>query len=239
MIPGDHPRSRMLRDPFILAGVAGLLGALLIGIAEFAMQFNPDGGYGARDYGFFNGISGTRLAFGHFLAVFAAPLYVAGYWHLGQAFSRGGSKFAGPLVALAGSYAFIVANAWIGGRIYIARTVHALAEAGSSESRDALTALLDQFRGYNEPLVNALRIAIVVVSVVWIVQVLRRRTIYPRWMAIANPATILGTIFLVYLAWPALGVWLLPAAMNVTHVVVFGLSVGASLHTRTHSGHRP
>lgn len=216
-----------MNDPVLLAGAAGLLGALLAGVAEFAMQFNPAGGYEAANYLFFLDISPARLLFGHFLAVLAAPLYVLGYWHVGQAFSRGGSKAAGRFVTLVGGYSFVVANAWIGGRIYLASVVHAAAQTSDPETAAELQRLLTMFRSYNEPLVNVLRAAMLVISIVWVVQVFRRHTVYPRWMTYTNPIVILTVIFALYWAIPPIGVWLLPAAMNVTHIIVFGLSLVA------------
>ena len=68
-----------------LAGLAGCLGAILVGIGEFSMQFTPNGGIeDVTDYLYFNDVSAERLSFGHFLAVLAAPLYMLGYWHLSK-----------------------------------------------------------------------------------------------------------------------------------------------------------
>ncbi|MEM8487207.1 MAG: DUF6796 family protein [Bacteroidota bacterium] len=209
----------------LLAGWAGLLGALLVGIGEFTLQFSPAGGYESPDYSYFARISTGRLTAGHFFSVLAAPLYLLGYWHLGQMFIRGGSKLAGWFITLFGGYAFVVGTAWLGGRIYLALTAHALADA-SVEVSAVLTPLLEQFAVHNEPLVNALRLAMLIVSVLWIWRILQQKTLYPRWMAIFSPILLLGLIFATYFFLsPALGAYLLPAAMNVVHVVIFALSI--------------
>ncbi len=213
----------------LLAGLSGLLGATLVGIGEFTMQFNPAGGYEATDYHFFADISLHRLTFGHFFSVMAAPLYILGYWHLGTVFIRGGSRISGCVIMLLGGYSFVVATAWMGGRIYLALTAHAIATSADADTVLALQNLLTGFRAHNEPLVNVLRVTMLLMSVIWVVQILRRQTLYPRWMAFANPITILGAIFGVYFYLPAVGMWLLPAAMNVTHVIVFALSCIALL----------
>ncbi len=64
------------------AGLLGLLGAVLVGSAEFSLHFTPTLDYGGPEYEFFLGISAARLNYGHFVAIFSAPLYYAGYWHL-------------------------------------------------------------------------------------------------------------------------------------------------------------
>ena len=172
-----------------ITGWVGLIGAFLVGVGEFTLQFSQEGGYEAPDYSYFGRISQGRLTAGHFFSVFAAPLYVIGYWHLGQMFIRGGSRIAGWFITLIGGYSFIVGAAWLGGRIYLALTVQELSTA-SPEVEPVLTSLLEQFAGHNEPLVNALRVAMLVVSVLWIVLIARKKTLYPRWMALFRPDCI-------------------------------------------------
>lgn len=210
----------------LIAGWVGLIGAALVGVGEFTLQFSPQGGYETPDYSYFARISEARLTAGHFFSVLAAPLYLIGYWHLGQMFVRGGSRKAGWFITAIGAYAFAVGTAWLGGRIYLALTAHAIADAGSPEMVGQLQVLLTAFGEHNEPLVNALRLAMLVVSGFWIVLISRGQTLYPRWMAIFSPILLLGLIFAVYFKLsPAIGAWLLPAAMNVVHVIIFALSV--------------
>jgi len=222
---GQNIDSKTLRF-LILAGWAGLVGAALVGVGEFTLQFSPLGGYEAPDYSYFARISEARLTAGHFFSVLAAPLYLLGYWHLGQMFVLGGSKRSGWFITALGGYAFVVGTAWLGGRIYLALTAHAIAASDSPEVIVILQNLLEDFSRHNEPLVNALRIAMLIISALWVTLIFQGKTLYPRWMAIFSPILLLGLIFLVYFVIsPTLGAWLLPAAMNVVHVIVFGLSL--------------
>ncbi|WP_418135223.1 hypothetical protein [Psychromonas sp. GE-S-Ul-11] len=86
----------------LVTGVAGFLAALLVGIGEFTLQFSPLGGYEAKGYGYFANVSKERLTIGHFFSTLAAPLYILGYWHLGQMFIKGGSKVHGCIITLLG-----------------------------------------------------------------------------------------------------------------------------------------
>ncbi|MFT5421937.1 MAG: hypothetical protein ACI9D5_002703 [Candidatus Endobugula sp.] len=209
-----------------MSGWLGLLGAFFVGVGEFTLQFSPQGGYEAIDYLYFSRISEARLSYGHFFSVLAAPFYLIGYWHLGQMFIRGGSVKSGWFITLFGGYAFIVGTAWLGGRVYLAYTAHAIAAGGSEETLQVLTALLVTFSEHNEPLVNALRIAMLVVSVLWVALISQGKTLYPRWVAIVSPIALLASIFVVYFyISPTLGAWLLPAAMNVVHVIIFSISI--------------
>ena len=52
-------------------------------------------------------------------------------------------------------------------------------------------------------------------------------------MALFSPILLLGTIFAIYFyVSPALGAWLLPAAMNVVHVILFALSISVASRLR-------
>ncbi len=217
-------------------GLAGLAAALLVGIGEFTFQFSTSGGYEEAGYRYFADVSVGRLTFGHFLSTLAAPLYVVGYWHLGQMFVQGGSKRSGWAITLVGAYAFVVGNAWLGGRVFLALTAHQIAAASDPGVVGQLNTLLSDFGAHNEPLVNALRIAMAVVSIIWVKQIVSGHSLYPKWAAIFSPALLLAAIFASYFLIPAVGVWLLPAAMNLVHFVVFGISLYALTQTRRNQG---
>ena len=208
-------------------GIAGFLAALFVGIGEFTLQYSPLGGYEQEGYVYFANVAKDKLTTGHFFSTLAAPLYILGYWHIGQMFILGGSRLHGWIITLLGGYAFMVGNAWLGGRIYLALTAHEIADTSNPLITTQLSELLADFGRHNEPLVNALRLAIVVVSIFWIWRIAIGKTLYPKWVALFSPALILGVIFTVYFTGMSAGVWLLPAAMNVVHLIIFSLSLYA------------
>ena len=212
----DHARTH--KSAILLTGFAGLLAAILVGAGEFMLQFNLQGGYEAADYAYFGRIPVERLTNGHFLAVLAAPLYVAGYWHLFKMLEPANPKLS-CLVFLLGSYSFIIGTAWISQRIFLGLTVHEI-NAGAD-----LAGLLSAFAERNEPFVNVLRVAMLAVSAIWIMLIISGKTHYPEWMAIFSPIVILASIFILYFVVPAIGLYVLPIAMNITHAIVFALSL--------------
>ena len=203
---------------WLLAGIAGFVGALLTGIGEGLLQLSPGADYTDPSYGYFALIDTPRQSLGHFLSVLSAPLYLAGYWHLTRNLAATRTQLANILFVLT-SYAFILATVWIGQRFFLAQTVKAI------ETGLATPELLNIFAAHNEPFVNALRVAIAVFSVIWIWLVATGQSRYPRWMAIFSPAALLAAIFGFYFIAPDLGSLLLPTAMNTAHFVVFGLSL--------------
>ena len=202
-----------------LAGIAGCIGAILVGVGEFSMQFAPNSDItDVKDYLFFNEVSAARLSFGHFLTVLAAPLYMLGYWHLSKKLEPAGPKQAKAFF-LIGAYAFAVATAWIGQRFFLGATVHEIA-AGQD-----IRPLLTLFSEHNEPFINVLRLAILIVSIIWIKLILSGKTAFPKWMAIFSPIALLVTMFMLYLFKTKIGHYVLPVAMNATHFIVFALAM--------------
>lgn len=202
-----------------LSGWAGLLGALLVGIGEFSLQFTPNGGIeDMTSYLFFNDISAQRLSFGHFIAVLSAPLYLLGYFFLSKQLEPAGQKQS-KLFFLIGAYAFAVGGAWIGQRFFIGSTVHAIADGAQ------IGGLLTLFSEHNEPFVNVLRIAMGLVSVLWIKLILSGQTRFPKWMAIFSPIALLALMFALYFFKTTLGLYVFPVAMNAAHFIVFGLAL--------------
>ena len=202
-----------------LAGLAGCLGAILVGIGEFSMQFTPNGGIeDVKDYLYFNDVSAERLSFGHFIAVLSAPLYMLGYWHLSKKLEPAGPKQSKAFF-LIGAYAFAVGTAWIGQRFFLGTTVHEIA-AGQD-----LKPLLTTFSEHNEPFVNVLRIAMLLVSILWIKLILTGKTAFPKWMAIFSPIALLATMATLYFTGTKIGLYVFPVAMNAAHFIVFALAM--------------
>ena len=214
--------SKSERTWILVSGFAGLAAAILVGAGEGLLQFNAAGGYEAPDYSYFAAVPVSRMTAGHFLAVLAAPLYVAGYWHLSKMLEPAGPRLA-KFVFFAGAYSFIVGTAWISQRVFLGLTAHEIA-AGAD-----LSTLLVAFSERNEPLVNVLRVAMLIISVIWIFLIVRGKSHYPRWMAFFSPIVLLVSIFALYFAAPTIGVYFLPIAMNVVHAIVFGLSLVVAL----------
>ena len=202
-----------------LCGWAGLLGALLVGVGEFSMQFTPNGGIeDMTHYAFFNDVSAGRLSFGHFIAVLSAPLYLLGYYFLSKQLEPAG-RIQSKVFFLIGAYAFIIGGAWIGQRFFIASTVHAIADGAQ------IGGLLTLFSEHNEPFVNVLRLAMLIVSGLWIKLIVSGRTRFPKWMAIFSPILLLALMFALYFFKTKLGLYVFPVAMNAAHFIVFGLAL--------------
>jgi len=215
------------RDPVLLAGVLATLGVFLVGVGEFMLHYSASGYAGAAEFRFLLHVPGWRLTAGHFLGVLCAPLYFLGYWHVHLAL-RPTSRPARLLLLGAAIYTFTIATVWLGSRAGLARLVQAQAE-GAAPGQFA--ALVDAYDLYSESLIQIVRLGVLAISGLFVALVLRGRTSYPRWIAAANPILLLALVFAAYFAVPAIGGYLVPSAMNVAHVLFFGLSSAAWART--------
>ena len=214
------------RKLLIVTGVVATLGALVVGIGEFTFQFSPRGGYEGSDYLYFLDVSRSRLTWGHFIGVLAAPLYLVGYWHIGHML-RPAVRWLGGTVFGLGVYAFIIGDVWLGGRVNLALTVKAR-EAATESSRALFSGLLNELSAHNEPLINIVRVLLLVISILMVCGIISGKTPYPRWVIIFTPIVILIQIFSLYALVPSIGVYLLPAAMNIAHVIFCAFSTWAA-----------
>ena len=223
MIEIDAHQRRLL----ISTGLLGALGALVVGIGEFTFQFSPLGGYEGTDYLYFLDVSESRLTLGHFVAVLAAPLYLVGYWHIAQMLRPAGRWLAAAVFGL-GVYGFMIGDVWLGGRVNLALTVKAR-EAAPDAARAVFSDLLNGISAHNEPLINVVRVLVLVISILMVCGILTGKSRYPRWIIIFSPIVIVIQIFAIYVMAPGTGVYLLPAAMNIAHFVFFALSTWTAI----------
>ena len=201
-----------------------MLGAILVGVGEFSLQYTPNGGIeDVKDYLYFNDVSAPRLSFGHFISVLSAPLYLLGYYFLSKQL-EGAGRLQSKAFFLIGAYAFTVGTAWIGQRFFLAATVHEIA-AGQQ-----LKPLLGLFSEHNEPFVNVLRVAMLLVSILWIKLILSGKTTMPKWMAIFSPIVLLASMAGLYFSGLKIGLYVFPVAMNAAHFIVFALALMTTRH---------
>jgi hypothetical protein len=203
-----------------LLGYLGLFASILVGYGEYFLHYSPHILDNAANYEFFKFVSLSHLTTGHFLAVIGLPFYFAGYIHIYRMLKSGNETLARIVLAI-GFIAFAIGGIWIGSRTTIGNIVHL------KDTMDAITYqnLLDHYTNHMEVLVKVLRIVIAALSIVFSITILKGGTYYKKWMAIFNPIVILILLVLLGKLIPTIGKHMLPILMNVTHFILFGLSL--------------
>lgn len=201
-------------------GFLGLIGSILVGLGEYFLHYSPDIFEHSKDYEFFRFVSLENLKTGHFLAVVGLPFYFAGYIHIYRMLKSGNELLAKIVLGL-GFVAFGVGGIWIGSRSSIGNIVHLKAVMDPS----IYESLLAHYTSHMEVLVEALRVVIALLSVFFVIAILKGGTYYKKWMAIFNPIVILILVFSTMFWAEGLAKHLAPIAMNVTHFILFSLSL--------------
>ncbi len=205
----------MTRSIAVTTGVVGLVGALLTGAGEFILHYDALSRFSENQ--FFLGIGAERTNWGHFIAVLGAPLYLVGCWHI-QMMLRPANPRWSMTAFFVMAYGFFVGIVWIGSRA----SISALINLPASPEIESLIALYDL---RYESLLQVIRLAVLILSVIFIWLTLTGRSHYPKWMAALNPILLIVASFLVYVVAPALGKYLMPIALNVAFTVFFIASI--------------
>jgi len=210
------------KKQIIITGVIGLFAAISVGAGEFLLHFDSLGRFGeAGGYDYMQGISADRSSAGHFLAVLGAPLYVVGFWHLMKMLEPA-NKTISSIAFFIMSYGIIVGAMWIGSRASISAIVNI-------NSLADLSSLVSLYELRYESLLQVTRISVLVFSIMFIGLTITGRSHYPRWMVIFNPILLLLSSFAIWILSPALGIYLMPIALNIAFGLLFLISTILSL----------
>lgn len=191
----------------------GLLASLIVGVGEYLLHFLPEGPGG--EITMLESVPLDRASVGHFLVVFGAPLYFAGYYGVKLYFSNT-NEFLSNLLFGLGLLAFSIGGVWVSSR-YLGAEV--LQRTSGTADYDYFLA---SYKTHYQSLVWALRIIISAISIVFVFLVIKNKYL-PNWLAFFNPIVLLAIIISSLFWFKPLGVHIAPIAMNVTHFVFFGV----------------
>jgi uncharacterized membrane protein len=201
------------KKTLMLTGAVGLLAAILVGIGEFLLHYDSLARY-TDTFAFFEGVTRERATIGHFFGVLGSPLYVVGAFHI-YLMLRPANENAARVAGFAMAYGCIVGAIWIGSRA----TAVELVAAGGIHEQLALYELR------YETLLQAVRLAVLFLSVIFIWLCLTGRSLYPRKMALLNPISLIILAFIIFFTIPAIGKFIMPIALNVAFFVMFSASL--------------
>lgn len=198
-----------------ISGFIGLLGAVICGTGEFLLHFDAQARFSGYD--FMADIAESRLTAGHFFAVFGIPLYFVGVWHIAEMLKPAGGGMSKAFFFI-GSFGFLYGAMWMSSRAMIGSIAH---HGDLVEGTD----LVELYRLRLETLLQVIRITTLVISIIYIKQVLTGKSRYPKWMAATSPIVLLLMNFVVYLILPSVGKYVMPIALNVGFSIFFLLSL--------------
>ena len=214
-------------DAPLTLGLLAICAAAFLSLADMALLYSPQGGYGFGSYQALTDVPRWRLLLGHYLGILLLPAYIPGYWLVRHGLRDAGGWCSWP-VFLLGSYMAAIGGAFHGLIALLALIV----QHGGTEP-EAAGRLLESARAFADPLHGAVNGLFVLVSLWFAVAVVSGRTRFPRWLAAANPL-VLGLLFVTpYFLAPTFRPALLaaPASFNLAHLVFFCLVTAALRRT--------
>ena len=177
-----------------IAGIAGSVGYLIGDVLLLGNSANPAQFPHLATYidnrliqrgAVFLASSTERLAAGGLAGVFSTPLYLAGIWHIFEASKPGGTRWSLPPFLLLVT-AFSIVPFVHGSFFYLAEILKTVGQVGPS-AQPVLITLATRTTVW---LFIAYGVLAVLASVgfAWLtVAIARGKTLYPRWVALANP----------------------------------------------------
>lgn len=194
--------------------IAGLIGSVIVGIGEYLLHFNPAGPGGEIEM--LLSVPLERSSTGHFFSLVGIPFYFAGYYGLLKLF-RSSHELYAKCLFIFGMLSFTYGGVWISSR-YLASVV-----LQKTLDTDLYQVMFEAYNENYQVLVWALRILVLLVSLFYVLSLMKNKIGLPKWLAFINPIVLL-VIVLSSLVWAKpLGVHIAPIAMNVTHFIFFGL----------------
>ncbi len=203
--------TRISNQVFIILGI---LGAVFVGTAEWLLHFLPEGPGGEIDM--LNHVPLERASRGHFIAVYLAPLYFAGYYGVMRIFKSSGYWLSRTILVL-GIYSFSIGAIWISSRYFGALAFQTSMGSGNYEL------YITEYERHYQTIVWSLRISVILISLCYVLLILQNKIGWPKWMAIFNPAVLLAIIISSLFWLKPVGIHLAPIAMNAAHLIFFSL----------------
>lgn len=214
-------------NKLIISGLIGLFAAVLVGVGEYLLHYDPLSRFSQGGFEFMQGIAEERTTIGHFFGVFGATLYPVGCYHV-YLMLRPANERAAFVTFFISSFGCIVGAVWIGSRA----SISALMQIPETPE---ITQLIHLYELRYETLLNVTRITTLILSLVFVSLSLTGRSYYQRWVAIFSPIVLIIFCFIIYLIAPEIGKHLMPIALNVAFFIFFSMSLIQS-RTVTNSG---
>ena len=216
-----------------LAGIVAVIGAAVLAISDMLMlaatidiadypklQAYVDFMFDAE---VMVAIPYRRLVWGGLLGVLALPAFLAGVWHVHQGLKSAGRRLSMPPTLLF-AYAFILSPFIHGSFIYLGEYVHALNTVDTA-SQAVVVGMVTRLRSMLIVAYGVALIFILIGSIWFSVAVASRKTLFPRWMALANPVLIDVGVVLVCLILPkSITLYIWPAGLSITFLIFFALT---------------
>lgn len=208
----------------LVCGLVGIIAVILTITCDFVLIGRPNSTYSFLKLGTesMHGLSQWRIFLGTFLGIIVLPLQIAGlipvYYGL-----RSAGKIKSLIAVIIIGHAAVIASAFHISYAFIAsgwKLYHTI----GSENIAALE-MISSFDLYWKTTIIIMAVDIILSSILYILLIMSKNTLYPKWMALLNPASIFLYTFIMILPIPnPIGGFVAPAFLNLSTLVFFTFS---------------
>lgn len=191
----------------------GIIASIIVGVGEYLLHYLPQGPGG--EITMLLNVPLHRASKGHFLVVFGAPLYFAGYYGLKNIF-KSTNAILSKLLFIAGMLSFSIGGVWVSSRYFAAVVLQ------KSNNTTTYDYFLQAYQQHYQILVWVLRFLVTFISVIYVILIIKNKQGLPKWLALFNPIVILMIVISMLFFFKPLGNHIAPIAMNLTHFIFFG-----------------
>lgn len=202
-----------------------ILAVILTIVSDFILLGRPSSSYSFFKLGTESMalIPMWRITLGTFLGIMVIPLQgfglIAVYYSL-----KNGGKIKALTAVLTIFHASSMAVAFHMSYAYIASGWQLFYQAGKSNL--LITQLLNRFNYFWTLLLIIIAIEIAIGSAIYSWMIIKKNTLYPKWMALYNPAFTLMYTYLIILLMPyPIGGYLAPAFLNISTLIFMIISL--------------
>lgn len=211
----------------MILGLIGIMGALITIISDFILIGKPTDAYSFLKLGTGTmiGFPEWRITVGTFLGVVALPIQIAGLVVIYYGLKPGGKKLS-LLVFIIAAHALVMGVAFHVSYAFIGSGWRLFNEIGVDNQLAA--ELMKKFDFYWRVIIIIMLTELALCSLGYVLMILKRKTLYPKWMAILNPLCIYIFMFPFVFTLPApFGGYIASAYLNLSTMVFFVLSTTA------------
>lgn len=205
-------------------GIIGITAVILTIICDFILIGRPNSSYSFLKLGTesMNGLSQWRILVGTFGGIVVLPLQIAGLMPLYYGLRPAG-KVKSFVVAFIAGHAEVIAAAFHISYAFIAsgwKLYHTV-----MPQNIAAAEMLKSFDLYWKITIVIMSVDLILSSVLFILLIISKNTLYPKWMALLNPCFIFLYTYLIVLPIPnPIGGFVAPAFLNISTLIFFSFS---------------
>lgn len=218
----QKPSSRA--NMVLIGGIAGIIGVLLTVVSDLILLGKPVSAYTFLKLGTESmaGLAQWRITTGTFLGVVVLPLQIAGLITVYYGLKPAG-RFISLAVVIVTAHALIMGVAFHVSYAFIGSGWKLYYEIGSGNI--IASEMIKKFDYYWKIIVFIILTELLFSSICYTFVILRRKTLYPKWMSLLNPLCVFLFMYPLIFALPApVGGFIAPAYLNLSTMVFMTFS---------------